>query len=98
MAHNHGIEYQVKIVHHDGTVELSGWMNREAQVAKAMAAVHGPHSNACWLRERNASCPKCPVRERRILEYPLADIPSPRCSPHDSLYLLRVGYKDRYGV
>ena len=26
MAHNHGNEYQVRIVHEDGTEELSGWM------------------------------------------------------------------------
>jgi len=31
MAHNHGNEYQVKIVHEDGTEELSGWVNSEEQ-------------------------------------------------------------------
>jgi hypothetical protein len=36
MAHSHGDEYQVKIVHEDGTEELSGWMNSEGQVAQAM--------------------------------------------------------------
>ena len=96
MAHNHGNEYQVKIVHEDGTEELSGWMNSEAQVAQAMAAVHRPQGNAYWLRERNVVCPNCLDREQRILEYPLTDIPSPRCSPHDSRYLLAVGYKNRY--
>jgi hypothetical protein len=41
MAHNHGNEYQVKIVHADGTEELSEWMNSQEQVAQqAMAAVH----------------------------------------------------------
>ena len=42
LAHNHGNEYQVKIVHEDGTEELSAWMNSEEQVAQAMAAVHRP--------------------------------------------------------
>ena len=27
MAHNHGYEYQIRIVHEDGIEELSGWMN-----------------------------------------------------------------------
>jgi len=96
MAHNHGNEYQVKIVHEDGTEELSGWMNSEAQVAQAMAAVHRPQGSAYWLLERNVVCPNCLDREQRIVEYPFADIPSQRCSPHDSRYLVTVGYKSRY--
>ncbi len=95
MAHNHGNEYQVKIVHEDGIEELSGWMNSEAQVAQAMAAVHRPQGNAYWLRERNIVCPNCLDREQRILEYPLTDIPSRRFSPHDSRYLLAVGSRNR---
>ncbi len=100
MAHNHGNEYQVKIVHEDGTEELSGWMNSAEQVAQAMAAVRRPQGNAYWLRERNVVCPNCLDidREQRILEYPLTDIPSPRCSPHDSRYLLSVGSRDRYAL
>jgi hypothetical protein len=49
MAHNHGSEYQVQIVHEDGTEELSGWMNSEEQVAQAMAAVHRPQFNDSLL-------------------------------------------------
>ncbi|HYL83566.1 MAG TPA: hypothetical protein VE263_04980 [Candidatus Angelobacter sp.] len=96
MAHNHSDEYQVKTVHEDGTEELSEWMNSEAQVAQAMAAVRRPQGNAYWLRERNVVCPNCLDREQRILEYPFADISSQRCSPHDSRYLLVTGYKNRY--
>ena len=91
MTHNHGNEYQVKIIHEDGTEELSGWMNSQEQVAQAMAAVHRPQNKAYWLQERNVLCPNCPDREQRILEYPLTDNPSPRCSPHDSRYLRAVG-------
>src|SRR5713101_452170 len=98
MAHNHGNEYQVKIVHKDGTEELSGWMNNEAQVAQAMAVIHGPQGNAYWLRERNVVCPNCPDREQRILEYRIEDTPSQRCHPHDSRYLVTMGYKSRYEV
>jgi hypothetical protein len=98
MAHSHGNEYQVKIVHEDATEELSGWMNSEVQVAQMMAAVHRPQGNAYWLRERNVVCPNCQDSEQRILEYPFADIPSPRFSPHDSRYLLSVGSIDRYAL
>jgi hypothetical protein len=42
MAHNHGNEYQVNIVHEDGTEELSEWMNSQEQVAQAMAC--GPQA------------------------------------------------------
>jgi hypothetical protein len=97
LSHNHGNEYQIKIVHEDGTEELSEWMNNQAQVAQqAMAAVHSRRGKAFWLRERNVLCPNCLDSEQRIVEYPLADIPSPRCSPHDSLYLEAVGSRDRW--
>jgi hypothetical protein len=42
MAHNHGYEYQIRIVRQDRNEELSGWMNSTEQVAQAMAAVHRP--------------------------------------------------------
>ncbi len=98
MEHNHGNEYQVKIVYEKGTEELSGWMNGEEQVARAMAAVHTPQVKAYWLRVRNILCPNCLDGEQRIMEFPLTDIPCPRCSPHDSRYLLVVGLKDRYAL
>ena len=102
LAHNHGNEYQIKIVHADGTEELSGWMNSQEQVAQqamaAMAAVHRRRGKAYWLRERNVLCPNCVDSEQRIVEYPLTDIPSPRCSPHDSRYLLAVGSRNQYDL
>jgi hypothetical protein len=98
LSHNQGSEYQVKIVHEDGTEELSGWMNSEEQVGRAMVAVHRPAVKAYWLRERNVLCPNCLDREQRIVEYPLTGIPSPRCSPHDSRYLLAVGSRNRYDL
>jgi hypothetical protein len=98
MAHNHGNEYQVSIVHEDGTEELSGWMNSEEQLAQAMAAVHRAQGKAFWLRARNVLCPNCLDREQRIVECPLTDIPSPRYRPHDSHYLVAVGSRNRYEV
>jgi len=66
MAHNHGSEYQVKIVHADGTEELSGWLNSPEQVAQAVAASHRPQAKAYWLLERNVLCPDCLDREQRV--------------------------------
>ena len=96
MAHNHGSEYQGRIVHEDGTEELSGWLNSAEQVAQAIAASHRPQGKVYWLLERNVLCSNCLDSEQRVMEYPLTDIPSPRCRPHDSRYLVEVGSKNRY--
>ena len=98
MAHSHGNEYQVRIVHEDGTEELSGLMNSTEQVARAMAAVDRPQGKAYWLLVRNVLCPDCPNREQIVVEYPITNIPSLRYSPNDSHYLLAVGLKDRYAL
>ena len=96
MAHNHGSEYQVRIVREDGTEELSGWLNSAEQVAQTIAASPRPHAKAYWLLERNVFCPNCVDKGQKVMEYPLTDIPSPRCNPHDSRYLVEVGSKNRY--
>ena len=98
LSHHYGNEYQVKIVHKDGTEELSGRMNSAEQVTQVMAAVHRPQGKGYWVRVRNVLGPNCLDREQRIVEYPLADIPSSRCSPRDSRYLLAVGSRDRYAL
>src|SRR5260370_15972207 len=95
LAHNYGNEYQVKIVHQDGTEELSGWMNSAEQVTQVMAAVHKPQGNGYWLRVRYVLGLD---REQRIVEFPVADIPSSRCSPHDSRYLEAVGSRDPWAL
>jgi hypothetical protein len=94
MAHTHGKEYQIRIVHEDETEELSGWMQSEERVAPAMAAIHRPQGTAYWLRARNVLCPACRERDQGISEYPLTSIPSSRYGPHDSGYLLAVGYRN----
>ena len=98
MAHTHGDEYQIRIVHEDGTEELSGWMQSEAQVAPALAVIRRPHGIAYWLRMRHVLCPDCRERDQRISECPLTGLPSSRYSPHDSRYLLVVGYRNRAEV
>ena len=40
MAHNHGSEYQVKVIHEDGTEELSEWIE-QGNVAYTMATLEG---------------------------------------------------------
>jgi hypothetical protein len=97
MAHIHGNEYQVIIVHANGAEELSGWMNSQDQLAQAMAAIHRAQGNSYWLRERIVFCPDCVDQEQQIVvECPIAYTPSPRCRPHDSRYLVAVGSKNRY--
>lgn len=96
MAHNHGSEYRIRIVHEDGTEELSGWLNSAEQVAQAIAAGHKPQGKAYWVQSRNILCTECPDREPRIVECPVTDSPSPRYRPHDSRYLVEVGSKSRY--
>ena len=96
MAHNHGSEYQVKVIHEDGTEALSKWIEH-GNVAHTMAALRKPQARVYWLRERNvtvAACPLCRDRETAIAEYPLTDCLSPRTSPHDSSYLVSTGAKD----
>ena len=87
MAHN-GDEYQIRIIDKDGTVELSAWMNSREQVAQAMAAFHRSQGKASWLLVRR--------EDQIILECPITDLPSPRYSPHDSQYLVRMRQRDRY--
>jgi len=97
MAHNHGYEYQIRIVHANGIEELSGWMNSTKQVAQAMLAVGRPQGKTYWLLMRNALCPNCSDRGQ-ILEYPIMDIPSSRFLPHDSHYLQVVASRSRYAL
>ena len=98
MAHNHGNEYQIRIVREDGVEELSGWMNSTEQVAQAMLAVQRPQGKTYWLLVRNILCPDCSDKEQRIMECPLTTIPSPRYMPHDTGYLRVVESRDRYSL
>jgi hypothetical protein len=98
MAHTHGKEYQIRLVHADGTEELSGWMQSEAQVAPALAAIHRPPGTAYWLQARTVPCPNCRVRDQGLWECPLTGIPSSRYSPRDSGYLQAAGRRDRSEV
>ncbi len=98
VAHNHGSEYQVRIVHADRTEELSHWLNSAEQVAQAIAADRTPQGKVYWVRARNVLCTDCPDREQRIVECPLTGIPSSRYRPRDSRYLVGVGSKSRFEI
>jgi hypothetical protein len=95
MVHNHGYEYQIKIILEDGNEELSGWMNSTDQVAQAIIVVHKLQGKTCWLLVRNITCPNCSDREH-VLEYPIMDIPSPQCIPYDSRCLRAADSRNRY--
>ena len=96
MAHNHGNEYQIRIVHENGTEELGGWVNSEELLAQTTAAVRRAQGNVYWLRERNVLCPNCFDKEQQIImECPITEISTPRYRPHDSHYLVAVGSRNR---
>ena len=96
MAHNHGNEYQIRIVHENGTEEVRAWMNSE-ELAQTMAAAHRAQGEIYWLRERNVLCSDCFDNEQHvIMECPITDSPTPRYRPHDSRYLVAVGSRNRY--
>lgn len=86
MAHNHGYEYQIRIIREDGIEEVSGWMSSTDHVAQAMLAIRKPQGKTFWLLIRNIICPEC-SDGKQILEYPIMNIPSPRCIPQDSRHL-----------
>ena len=98
MAHKHGNEYQIRMVHADGAEELSGWMQSEEQVAPALAALHRPPGTAHWLQARPVLCPDCCTRDQGIWGCPLTEIPTTRYSPQDSGYLHAAGRRDRSEV
>jgi len=99
MAHNHRNEYQIRMVHEDGTEEESGWMISEEQLAQALATLPGKSGKTFWLRTRSVPCPDCLDKQQQMIsECPIANIASPRCHPHDSQYLLAVGSKSWYEV
>ena len=66
--HEHGREYQLKIIHEDETEELSGWMNSREQVTRAIAALRESEGKTYWLQTRNVLCLQCLHRELTIVE------------------------------
>jgi hypothetical protein len=91
MEHNHGNEYQLRIVCENGTEELSGWMNSIEQVDLAMILSYKTQGTTCWLLVRDTD-------SEQVFEYPIINSPSARYFPHDSRYLQVVESKNRYAL
>ena len=68
MTHEHGSEYQVRIVREDDSEELSGWLSCQEKVAEAIARLHGMPAKAYWLQVRDVVCLNCVHRELTIGE------------------------------
>jgi hypothetical protein len=71
MTHEHGSEYQVRIVHKDETEELSVWMDCPEAVAQAITRLRGSPAKAYWLQIRNIRCLNCMDRRLTLVEFPL---------------------------
>src|SRR6185436_18668108 len=71
MMHDHGSEYQVRIVHEDETEKLCGWTNCKEDLAHAILELRGSRAKAYWMQVRNILCLNCLHRELKIVEYPL---------------------------
>src|ERR1017187_4591798 len=96
MMHKHDNEYQIRTIHQDGTEELSAWMDGELKLAQAIAVVQVTHDRTFWLRVRSVPCSDCIGNEQPVtMECPIANLPSARCRPHDSQYLVSVGSRNR---
>lgn len=74
MTHEHGNEYQVRIVHEDETEALSEWMNCQEEIAQALTGFRGSPAKDYWLQVRNILCPNCVHRELTLVEFPLIPI------------------------
>ncbi len=93
MAHDHGNEYQIRIVREGGIEQLSGWMKSTDEVTRAILTVPGTEEKTLWLMVRNTPGSSCPDKEH-IVEYPITHSRSPRCIPHDSRYLQAMESND----
>jgi hypothetical protein len=71
MTHEHGSQYQLRIVHEDETEELSGWMNCPEDVAQTITRLRGSPAKTYWLQVRDILCFNCLHREQKIAEFPL---------------------------
>jgi hypothetical protein len=72
MTHEHGSEYQLRIVHEDETEELSGWMNFPEDVAQTITGLRGSPAKAYWLQVRNVLCFNCLHIGQKVVEFPLS--------------------------
>jgi hypothetical protein len=96
MGHEHGSEYQLKFVLHNGEEDLTGWLTQD-ELMQAMAEAMAK-GRVFWLQERNIVCLECMDGEQQIFEYPVGNTESSRCRPHDSRYLVAARVRNRSTV
>jgi hypothetical protein len=96
MGHEHGSEYQLKFILHNGEEDLTGWLSQDELMQAMTAAV--AKGRVFWLQERNIVCLECMDREQQIFEYPVGDTESSRCRPRDSQYLVAARVRNRSAI
>ena len=97
MAHNYGNEYRIRIIQENGTEELSEWMNSTEQVAQALIVAHTLRRKTCWLQVRNIFRPSS-LEMGPVSEYPIMDIPSPRCISPDPHHQQAANSNSSYSI
>jgi hypothetical protein len=98
MAHEHGSEYQLKVILVDGKENLTEWLSEE-QLTAAMSVAQRRKGTTCWLRVRKVVCVQCAGSEQAsISEFPVTQTGSSRNLPHDSKYLMAAGVRNRSQV
>lgn len=98
MTHNHGSEYQIRIVHDDGTEELTAWMSSQEELLQAIAVLPPTQARSLWLRERNTPLPHCSQQQGVVAECLIVGAPTQRYAAHDSHHLVALGSKSRSEV
>jgi hypothetical protein len=93
MAHYHDPEFQIRIIHDNGSEELTVWMTGEEELTRAIARISTGHYKAYWLRKRNVLCPECAEDQEQtiIVECPIATTPSARYRPKSARHTRAVG-------
>jgi hypothetical protein len=93
MGHEHGSEYQLRVILLNGKEIMTGWVSEEKLSASIAAAQE--KGKTCWVQVRRVLCHSCPDQEQSISEYPVAGTRSSRHLPHDSRYLKAAGVRNR---
>jgi|SRR5579862_5517 len=77
MPHEHGFEYQVRIVYEDESEKLSGWMSCPEEAAHWISGPRRRQAKAYWLQVQDIlclNCRNCLNTGATIIEFPLAVI------------------------
>ena len=95
MAHNHGSEYQIRIICGDGTEELSGWLKGEEQVARQSLRATGQKPKLAGFWNETFSVPPARIGDRKSWNIPLRTSRL-HDTAHTTPVIWCVGSKSRY--